>query len=78
MHSAICRGLLRTETIASLQKLAKLLDRETGIANDTAESEGVDGVVPWDGEDACPVRHDDMLTLTHHREPGLLKRAHRV
>ncbi len=78
MHSATWSGFLRAKAIAGLQKLAKLLDREAGVANNTPESEGVNWVVPWYGENACPVRHDDVFTLTHHREPGLLERAHRI
>ena len=38
-----------------LQQLAEFLDAQSGIANDPAEREGVDGVVSRNGKNACAV-----------------------
>jgi len=63
-------------TIARLQQLAKLLNSEPGVADDTAEGESVDGVVARDSQDAPAVRHNDVLALTHDRETRLLESTH--
>ena len=62
--------------ISRSQQLAKLINRETGIAHNTAESESVDGVVARDRQNTRAIRHDDMLTLTNDRETCLLQSAH--
>ncbi len=38
-----------------LQEIAKFLDRQSGIPNDTAEGKGVDRVMAWDRQDARAV-----------------------
>ena len=58
-----------------LKQRAKLFDIEPGVADDTAKSKCVDGVVTRDGEDSRPVRHNDVLALADHRESGLFEGA---
>lgn len=57
----------------SLQQVAKLLFSESGITNNAAHREGVDGVVPRDRHDAAPVRHDDVFALTGDSEAGFFQ-----
>ena len=38
-----------------LQEIAKLLDGQSGITNDTAECKGVERVMTWNRQDACAV-----------------------
>jgi hypothetical protein len=64
--------------MARIEKLAELLNRETGIANNTAKGEGVDRVVTKNCQDAQAIRHDDVLALAHDRKTGLLEGAHSV
>jgi hypothetical protein len=59
-----------------LQELAKLLDGETGVFDDTAHGESVDRVVTRDRQDALTVAHDDVFGLTDNPEPCLLEGAH--
>ncbi len=58
-----------------LKQFAKLLDRESSIANDTAHGDGVDGIVARNGQDPRPVTHDNVLALAKYSEPRLFKRA---
>src|SRR5258706_1391854 len=58
-----------------LKQLAKLLDGEAGVANDTAQGKCVDGVVTRDGKDARAVGHDDVLAFADHRKSGLFESA---
>ena len=58
-----------------LKQLAKLFDRKSGVANDTAQGKCVDGIVTWDRKDARPVGHNDVLALVDHRKPGLFESA---
>jgi len=62
----------------SLQKIAKLLRSESGVAHASPEREGVDRVVPWNRQDAHAVRHDDVLALTDDGKPGFLQSAHGI
>ena len=64
--------------VRQLQQSTELLDRQTRIASDPAHGEGIDGIVPRDGNDAHTIAHDDMLSLTGDIEAGLLERAHSV
>ena len=59
----------RVSRLLQLQQLAKLLDRESSITNDTAESKSVDGIMPGDSEYAHAIGHDDVFALTRDREP---------
>ena len=61
-----------------LQKLTKLLDCKSSVTNDTAKREGVNWVVPRDSKDACTVRHDDVLALTHNAETGFPEGTHNI
>ena len=56
------------------EKVAELVRRKAGIADNTAHGERVHGVMPWDSHDAPAVGHDDVLALPRHLETGLLKR----
>ena len=56
-----------------LQQLAKLLNSEAGITDDTAEGESVDGIVARDSQNARAVRHNDVLALADDRETCLLE-----
>ena len=58
-----------------LKQIAKLLDRKTSIADDTAHGDGVDWIVARDGQDPWPVPHYNVLALTQDSEPGLFKRT---
>jgi hypothetical protein len=58
-----------------LKQLAKLLDSESGVADDTAQGKCIDGIVTRDGKDARAVGHNDVLALTDHRKPGLFESA---
>lgn len=67
-----CVGAVR------LQQRAKPFDGQTGIFDDAAHGERVDGVVSWDRQDPLSIAHHDVLALTHDPEAGLLKGAHRI
>jgi len=56
-----------------LQQLAKFLDCKSSITNDTTESEGVDWIVPWDGEYARAIGHNDVLALARDCKTSLFK-----
>ena len=58
---------------ANLQQLAKLLDCEPSITNDTAESEGVDRIMPWDRKYSRAIGHNDVLALAGDGETGLFQ-----
>ncbi len=53
--------------------MPKLLDGQTGIADETCHGVGIDRVVPRDREHADPVGHDDILALTNYVETGFLE-----
>ena len=61
-----------------LEQLAKLLNGQAGVAHDPAERVRVDRVVTRDGQDACAVRHDDVLALADDLEPRLLESSHGI
>ncbi len=61
-----------------LQEIAKLLDGQSGITNDTAECTGVDRVMTWNREDARAVRHDNMFSLAGNGKFCFLQRSHRI
>ena len=44
----------------SSEELPELLNRQTGIDDDTAHRERVDWIVTGNGEDASSIRHDDV------------------
>ena len=60
------------------QQLAKLLDRESSIANDTAHGDGIDRVVTRNGQDACAIAHNNVLSLTEDRKSGLFEGSYCV
>jgi hypothetical protein len=64
--------------VARSEELAELLNRKSGIANNTAKGEGVDRVVTRNGQDASSTRHDDMLALTHDHKARFLQGAHSI
>ena len=64
--------------MARSEQFAELLNRKTGITNNTAERESIDGVVARDSQDAPAIRHDDMLPLTNDREACLLEGTHSI
>jgi len=57
------------------QKLAEGFDRETCILHDSAQREGVDGIVTRNGEGANTVGHHDVFSLTGDAEARLLERS---
>src|SRR5574340_741431 len=59
--------------IARSEKVAELLNREPGIADNAAKGKGVHRVVPRNGQDAATVRHDGVLTLAYDHKPRLLE-----
>lgn len=61
-----------------LEQLAKLINRKTGVANDTAEGKRVDGIVTRNSKDARAVGHDDMFALTDDDECPLLESTHGI
>lgn len=63
---------------ARSEQLAELLNRKTGITNDTAKGEGIHRVVTRDGQDASATGHDDVLALTHDYKARLLQGAHGI
>jgi hypothetical protein len=75
-----CATLSRSVRVepVSLQKFQKPFNGETRVANNSTESERVDGVVPRNRENSCTVRHDDVLTLAHDGEASLLKGTHHI
>ena len=77
MHSATWPGLLRAEAIADLQELAKLLDREAGVANNTAHRVFVDRIVARHRDDSSAVSHHNVFALGGNGETGLLKSSNR-
>lgn len=60
------------------EEAPKLLDRQTRIANQTRHGVWIDRIVPRDRENAHPVGHDDVLSLTNDTESSFLKGANRV
>ena len=52
------------------QKTAKLVNGETGVANDTAHGYRVDRVVTRNSENASAIAHDDMLALPCNTKSG--------
>ena len=60
---------------AWLEQLAKLLDRETSVARDTAHGDGVDWIVARNGQDPRPVPHHNVFTLAQDGKPSPFKRA---
>ena len=56
-----------------LQQAAKLLRRHTSVARDTAHGEGVDGIVPRNGENPSAIGHYDVLALADDTEAGFLE-----
>ena len=64
--------------IARSEELAELLNRESGIADNAAKGEGVDGVVTRNGQYPAVVRHDDVLALTHDHKASLLEGSNSV
>ena len=58
-----------------LKQITKLLSCQTCITHNTAKCKSIDWVVARDGENACAVRHDNVLALANDAEPRLLKSA---
>ncbi len=53
-----------------------MLDCKSGIAHNTAHSERIHRIVPWNGQDALAVSHHDVLALTQNAETSLLQRTY--
>ena len=60
--------------LGRLQKFAKLLNGEPGIACDTAHREGVDRVMARDSKNTRPVAQDNMFALPQDDKASLLQR----
>jgi hypothetical protein len=60
------------------QELLEVFDRKTRVTNNPAQRKSIHRVVPWNGENPSPIRHENMLTLTDDRETGLSKGAHHI
>ena len=58
-----------------LQEFAKLLNGDTGVARDAAHRESINGIVAGYGQDALPVAHDDVFSLTHDLKSSLFQRT---
>ena len=54
-----------------LQELLEFFDRETSVTNDAAHCVFIDRVVTRNCENATPVTHDNVLTLSDDFETGL-------
>ena len=63
---------------AILEQGPKLVDRQSRVAHDTAQGEGIDGIVAWHGQDALPVGHDRVLALADNAKPGLSECANGI
>ena len=74
----MARTSARLRCAVRLKQFAKLLDGESGVANDTAKSKCVNWVVTRDREDARLVGHNDVLTLADHRKSDLLECANGI
>jgi hypothetical protein len=61
-----------------LEQFAKLLDGESGVANDAAHGEGIDRVVTRNGKNALSIRHDDVFSLPQNAKSSLLQSAYCV
>lgn len=55
------------------QNLAKLVDRQSSIPNDTAHRERVPWIGSRDCQNALAIRHDDMLAFPNHSEASFLE-----
>jgi hypothetical protein len=60
------------------EQVPKLFDGKPGIANNTAHSKRIHGIMTRDRHDPLTIAHDDVLTLAHDPKPGLFECAHRV
>lgn len=58
------------ETLQQLKQLAELVNAKPGVAHDATHRKCIDGIVPWDCQDARTVGHDDVRTLANDAEPG--------
>ena len=75
MQCSEIRGIICRNTIR-LQQIAKLLDRETRVPDNTTEGESVDRIVARNSDHARAACHDDVLALTNDRETCLFKSVH--
>ena len=55
-----------------------MLNRQPCITDYATEREGIDGVVPWNGDDTRAIRQHDMLSLTRDSEAGLYKGTNHI
>ena len=62
----------------ALEQFSKRFDRETSISYKTTHGERIDGIVARNREKAHPVRHDDMLALTHYSKARLFQSPDRL
>ena len=58
-------------TFPSLQELLEFFDREASVTDDAAHGVFIDRVVARNRENATPVTHDNVLTLSDDFETGL-------
>ena len=78
MLTITCHLSVETFTDSVLEQRPKLLQGQTGVADDAAHRESVYWIMAGDSEDAHAIRHDDVLALSHDPESGLLQGAHRI
>ena len=59
----------------SSYELAKLFGCESGVSDDTAHRERIDGVATRYRKNPITVRHDNMLAFSHDSESSFLERT---
>jgi hypothetical protein len=71
-------GQARVHRALFLQKFLELLNRESGIVDDTAHRIRIHGIVPRDSQDTLAIAHHNMLALADDLESSLFERPHRT
>ena len=73
-HIAIDSHLIKRRVLKS-QQLAKLFGCQPGCFGDVAHGDGMDGIVPGDGQCIRAFAHDGVLALADHAPAQLLQDA---
>ena len=60
--------------MAQSEQLAEFIDGEAGIADDSCHSNGINRIMPGDGNFANAVGHDDVFALSQDPEARLFQR----
>ena len=60
------------------EKFSELLNGKSGVADNSAHSERIHRIVPWNGQNALTVSHHDMLALAQNTEARLFHSTYRL